>query len=66
MIAEVIKNSAANAKIHAKRKYSLSPQDYEKMVAFSTVSQLAAFLKNNPAYRDALQDVSPETIHRAE
>lgn len=66
MIGEIIKNAAANAKIHAKLKNSLSAQDYEKMVAFSTVSQLAAFLKKNKDYNEALQDVSPETVHRGE
>lgn len=66
MIGEVIKNSAVNAKIHAKLKNSLKAKDYDKMVSFSTVSQLAAFLKQNAEYKEALADVSAESIHRGE
>ena len=62
----MIKNSAVNAKIHAKLKNSLKAKDYDKMVSFSTVSQLAAFLKQNAEYKEALADVSAESIHRGE
>ena len=60
-------NYAANvisARARAMFGKSLTYDDYAAMMNCHSVSEIAAFLKNNTAYRTVLTDVNETTIHR--
>lgn len=43
---------------------SLTYTDYEALLACHTVSEVAAYLKNETAYHEALADINEATVHR--
>lgn len=64
MIGQVMANSALNAKIHAMSGQTLHKADYDALKKLRSVSEVAAYLKENTRYAKALQDVIPAVIHR--
>lgn len=64
MIYRIIKNSALNTKVLSMKHFGLSLKEYEIMLRLSSVSEVAAFLKNNTKYKSVLKDTDTSTIHR--
>lgn len=55
---------ATVASIRAVYGKRLRQQQYRTMMAMHTVPEIAAFLKNTPAYRQLLADMEPSVVHR--
>lgn len=66
MISGVIKNSAINAKVHAKLRGTLKKEDYEKLVTMRSVPEAAEYLKNNTRYEKIFRGINIENIHRGQ
>ncbi len=66
MISGVIKNSAINAKVHAKLRGTLKAEDYEKLVTMRSVPEAAEYLKNNTRYEKIFRGINMENIHRGQ
>ncbi len=64
MIGQVMANSALNTKIHAMSGQTLHKEDYDALKRLRSVSEVAAYLKENTRYAKALQDVIPAIVHR--
>lgn len=58
--------AALNTKLAAIRGRFLTPSDYEQLMARRTVAEIAAYLKEHTHYRDVLEQVRTEDIHRSE
>lgn len=66
MISQVIINSSVNTKMHAMLRGTLKPGDYDKMVNMKSVPEAAEFLKRNPRFEKAFDNVDIENIHRGQ
>ncbi|MBE5039432.1 V-type ATPase subunit [Ructibacterium gallinarum] len=64
MILRVMKNSALSAKIHAMSGTALHQKDYDALMRLHTVPAVAAYLKENTRYQNALKDAVTTTLHR--
>ncbi len=42
----------------------LKPDDYEKLIKFNSVADIASFLKKHPNYQAILKDIQENTVHR--
>lgn len=57
-------SNVITAKARAMYGKSLKPKDYTNLLNCHSVSESAAYLKNNTAYAGVLRDVNEATIHR--
>lgn len=44
----------------------LTDEDFRKIAAFHTVTEVAAYLKEHPGYRNVLADMDENRLHRGE
>lgn len=58
--------AAINTKVAAIRGRFLRREDYEELMSRRTVAQIASYLRENTHYRDVLDQVSTEEVHRTE
>ncbi len=56
--------NAVSARARAIYGKTLRREDYEALLACHSVSEAAAYLKNETSYSDALADINEKTIHR--
>lgn len=54
----------AGAKIKAMKAKLLQREDYERLIQMPSVQEAALYLKSSTCYRDALQDLHEDNIHR--
>ncbi len=66
MLSDVIRYSGSYAKVRTMAGKLLSDEDYDALLAKTTVGDVAAYLKNNTEYHDALKNISETDIHRGE
>lgn len=60
----VFKYSHLSSKISAMKGNMLSEDDYQNMMFKRNVSEIAAYLKNNTYYSQALKDLNDQDVHR--
>ena len=61
---ESFSTKATVTKIHAMHGKMLTSQDYKELLNKQSVSEIAAYLKNNTRYHDVLTSIDTNTIHR--
>ncbi|OQB13894.1 MAG: V-type ATP synthase subunit C [Firmicutes bacterium ADurb.Bin193] len=66
MLSEIFKYSGSHAKVRAMSGKLLTAADYKSLLAKNSVSDVAAYLKNNTHYGEELKDVAENSIHRGE
>lgn len=66
MLAEVFKYSGAHAKVKAMTGKLLKEKDYDALLSKSSIGDVAAYLKSNTKYKDALAGVSETDVHRGQ
>lgn len=59
-------SNAILTKVHAIFGKRLTPSDFAQMARKSDVGEVAAFLKENPSYQKALQNINETEIHRGQ
>lgn len=57
---------AIAAKVRAMYRYRLTPGDYEELMKKRTVGDIAAYLRDNTHYREALEQADYADIHRGQ
>ena len=57
-------NNAITAKAKAMYGNFLKPDDYEKLIKFNSVPDIASFLKKHANYAAILKDIQENTVHR--
>lgn len=57
-------NNAIIAKAKAMYGNFLKPDDYEKLIKFNAVADIANYLKKHPNYEAILKDIQENTVHR--
>lgn len=61
---KIFKYSHLSAKIRAMKGKMLSEDDYDKLIKKNNVSEVAAYLKYETYYSDALKDLNEADVHR--
>ena len=61
-----VKYAAVNTKIAAMCGKLLDEEDYKRMIALSSPSEIAVYLKNNTHYGEFFRDRDASTMHRNE
>lgn len=59
-------STALGAKVHAMYGRSLTPLNYRELVRKQTVSEVAAYLKQQTAYAPLLRDTNESLVHRGQ
>jgi V/A-type H+/Na+-transporting ATPase subunit C len=59
-------SQALTAKVHAMYGRRLTPQNYRELVRKQSVSEVAAYLKQQTAYSPLLRDINENFIHRGQ
>lgn len=60
------KANAIAAKVSSLHGQQLKEEDYEELLSRHSVPEIAAYLKNETHYRDALRDVRENNVHRGQ
>jgi vacuolar-type H+-ATPase subunit C/Vma6 len=66
MISSFMQYGGISAKVRAMYGKRLTRSDYEKLIHSKSVSDIASYLKSLPAWSEALKNVQPTTVHRAD
>lgn len=66
MISTLIEHSALSAKVFGLYGLRLKSEDFEEMLKKRTVSEIAGFLKDTPAYSLALSGINEKLVHRGQ
>ena len=53
-------------KVRAMQAKLLTDEDFQNIAAFHTVTEVAAYLKEHPGYRNVLADMDENRLHRGE
>ena len=53
-------------KVRAMQAKLLTDEDFRNIAAFHTVTEVAAYLKEHPGYRNVLADMDENRLHRGE
>lgn len=60
----IFKYGGLSAKIRVMKGKMLTVDDYEQMMLKKNVSEIAAYLKSNTSYKEALKDLTDDDVHR--
>lgn len=66
MLGKNPSDNAIAAKVRAMYRYRLTPADYEELMKKRTVGDVAAYLRDNTHYREALAQADTAAIHRGQ
>jgi V/A-type H+-transporting ATPase subunit C len=61
---KIIRYSAVNTKLRAMCGKLLKDEDYKKMIALKTPSEIAVYMKNNTSYSELFKQRDPSLMHR--
>lgn len=66
MIKSLIRHSALSAKVYGLYGLRLKNEDFEELLKKRSISEIAGFLKETPAYSVALSGVNEKLVHRGQ